>query len=273
MYPPDDYYAYTFVEQIARGRSAFARLTDRLRRWAIVVASPQLLRARPWWQRLGLRIATIPARQRFRGLPAREPGRLLDVGCGDGAFGLYLRDSGWTVYGVEFHPSGASRARAQGLEIFEGNFTRGAVPWRDLDIVRMWHVLEHLSEPRAALAKAYELLAPGGELIVGVPNASALYRRLFGARWAAIQAPQHLIHFTPATLRRMVADAGFADIRIQQGSVGTGLSSIAAWCPKSWERVLMNPACRAASILSDMALDAAGLGDALELRAMKPRTR
>lgn len=229
-----------------------------------------MLRAKSWWLRGALRVITIPARQRFRGLPTRDPGRLLDIGCGDGAFGVYLREAGWTIYGVEFHPVGAARARANGLEVFEGNFTRGDVPWRDLDVVRLWHVLEHLSEPRAALAKAYQLLAPGGELIIGVPNAAALYRRIFGSRWAAIQAPQHLIHFTAGTLRRMVADAGFADIRIRNASVGTGLSSIVAVCPQSWARALMNPGFRAVSILSDLMLDSLRWGDGLELRARRP---
>lgn len=270
-YPADDYYAYRYMETICQSRSGYSRVTDCLRRWAIVASIPTLRRAKPWWTRWALGVVTIPVRQRFRGIPRRGPGRLLDVGCGDGAFGVYLREVGWTVCGVEFHSAGAARARANGLEVFEGSFLRGELLWRAFDVVRMWHVLEHLPEPQQALTKAFSLLAPGGELIVGVPNLASWYRRLFGPRWAAIQAPQHLVHFTASTLRQMTVAAGFADVQIRHASVGTGLSSLATLCPKPWGPLVMNPACRAASILSDLLLDAVGGGDGLELRARRPR--
>ena len=269
-YPADEYYAYHYVETVCQGRGWYSRSTDQLRRWAIEVSIPARLRRRPWWARAALRVLTIPARQRFHGIPAQDSGRLLDLGCGDGAFGVYMKEVGWSVCGVEFHPAGAARARANGLEVYQGSFLRDELPWHSFDVVRLWHVLEHVSDPRQALARAISLLKPGGELIVGVPNFSSPYQWLFGPRWAAIQAPQHLLHFTEPTLRKMTDDAGFIDVRVWHASVGTGMSSLAAMCPKSWGPIVFNPASRAASILSDLVLDTFHFGDGLELRARRP---
>ncbi len=68
------------------------------------------------------------------------------------------------------------------------------------DVVTMWHVLEHLPEPVAALERAAELLAPGGRLIVSVPNNDSWQARLGGDDWLHLDIPRHIYHFTPRSL-------------------------------------------------------------------------
>ena len=73
----------------------------------------------------------------------------------------------------------------------------------------MYHVLEHLHDPREALSKAYQLLKRGGLLVVAVPNFDSLQARIFRQRWYHLDAPRHLYHFTPHTLKMLLHEVGF----------------------------------------------------------------
>ncbi len=134
--------------------------------------------------------------------------RLLDIGCGDGTFLVAARDGGWIVSGTEMNPA---VARASGLEV-----------WSDLDhasaqapyaCITAWHSLEHMRDPREVLEHAVGLLAPGGTVIVAVPDAQGLQARLYGARWFHLDVPRHLFHFGPASLSRMFESAGLEVMR------------------------------------------------------------
>ncbi|HEY2899178.1 MAG TPA: class I SAM-dependent methyltransferase [Polyangia bacterium] len=134
-----------------------------------------------------------------------RPGRLLDVGCGDGSFlaAAGERDR-WQVAGTEINPDAA---RKKGLEVRESIKEIGklAGPFR---CITLWHSLEHLRDPRAALASLAELLEPGGVLLVAVPNAAGWQARTFGARWFHLDVPRHLFHFSRKALTLAFQSAG-----------------------------------------------------------------
>src|SRR5262249_57546269 len=79
-----------------------------------------------------------------------------------------------------------------------------------LDVVTAFQVLEHVPDPVAAARRMLDWLAPGGLLIVEVPNAGGLGARLFGGAWAGLELPRHLSHFTPATLEAVIEKGGGA---------------------------------------------------------------
>src|SRR5207244_3893587 len=90
----------------------------------------------------------------------------------------------------------------------------GSLPHPDLrpcsfDVVTMWHSLEHVHDPLAILREAYQLLVPGGKLIVACPNIDGLPFRWFGPAWFGLDLPRHLTHFTPLTLQVMLERVGF----------------------------------------------------------------
>jgi len=130
--------------------------------------------------------------------------RLLDVGCGDGSFLLAARESGWKVMGTEMNPG---PARAYGLDV------RKAIDGIDdverFDCVTMWHSLEHIKDIKLTLLLIEKRLAPQGHLIIAVPNNSSFQAKLFGPRWLHLDAPRHLYHFDPGSLRFSLEDAGF----------------------------------------------------------------
>jgi len=177
------------------------------------------------WQRDEERPRRRLWRRRLRAIAARagRPGSLLDVGCGDGLFLRVARDAGWRVDGIEFSPEGAGRAAAR-LErpVAVGDLAAAAVLPGPFDVVTVWHVLEHLPEPRPMLAAAHRRLRAGGLLVVAVPNLDnipmrAAYRLARGRPLPLFEPgarEPHLSHFDERTLRRILAEAGFAAIEV-----------------------------------------------------------
>lgn len=163
------------------------------------------------------RVATRLLAQRFVWLPPFLPGgTLVDVGCGTGGYLAEMRALGWRAIGVEPSPDAARTARERlGLDVREGTLEQAALPAGSADVVTMRMVLEHVPDPRRTLAEVRRILRPGGRLLLSVPNAGSLEPLAFGPRWSAWELPRHLSHFTPASLGRMLRQAGFEGIRVR----------------------------------------------------------
>ena len=153
-----------------------------------------------------------------QGIPAipRKPdnkfARVLDVGCGSGVTLILLQELGWKVYGLEIDKNAVKIARARGLgNVKIGGYERIAdFPNNYFDCIRMYHVIEHLPEPYRCLQIIYKKLRPGGEIVLGTPNADSLISRLFGKLWYNLDIPRHLFVFSPKTLSKIVTRAGFS---------------------------------------------------------------
>jgi SAM-dependent methyltransferase len=96
-----------------------------------------------------------------------------------------------------------------GLPALLGSLPHADLRPRTFDVVTMWHSLEHVHDPMTALREAYRLLAPGGRLLVAVPNIDSLAFRWFGSAWYGLDLPRHLTHFAPWTLQLMLERVGF----------------------------------------------------------------
>jgi SAM-dependent methyltransferase len=132
------------------------------------------------------------------------PGRrLLDVGCGDGAFLVAARHRGWRVAGTELNPR---PAREAGLEVRPS--LEQALALGPFDCVTLWHSLEHLPDPLVSLRSLAGALAPGGVVVIAVPDAQGAQARIFGAAWFHLDVPRHLHHFGRASLQRLLERAG-----------------------------------------------------------------
>jgi SAM-dependent methyltransferase len=150
--------------------------------------------------------------------------RLLDVGCGTGLFLHLAQNVGMRVQGIEPGAAAVTYARMRyGLDVRHGTLEDARLPDASFDVITLWHVLEHLPDPIAALRRAAGLLAPGGLLLAGVPNFASIEARVFGRRWYSLDAPRHLYHFTPETLGAALIAAGLRPQRIVHSTGTAGL--------------------------------------------------
>ncbi len=156
------------------------------------------------------------ARAPFRGRAERlasaspAPGRLLDVGCGDGLFCDSMRSRGWDVAGVDMEHDVVWHARERlGLDVSRIDVDEDPLPGGPFDAISMWGLLQLVYEPRRLLEEARRTLSPEGVLAIGVSNIRGAGASLFGSRWRGLGLPRHLVHFTPESLSRLVEWCGF----------------------------------------------------------------
>jgi SAM-dependent methyltransferase len=155
-----------------------------------------------------LRARLMLRRLRWDCLPWRGGGRYLDVGCGSGGSLGLARALGWQVAGIEIDAAAAAKASRFGGPVHVGDADAAPFPPGSFDVVSAFHVLEHVVDPVALLRRMIGWLAPGGLVIVEVPNAGGAGAAVFGRAWSGLDLPRHLSHFTPETLGRAVEQAG-----------------------------------------------------------------
>jgi len=140
-----------------------------------------------------------------------ETGPVLDVGCGGGLFPRMLRERGYAAMGLDSSPEAAVVAwRTNGVPVFCGDLAQVPLRAGSCAGITMFHVLEHVYDPRAYLAAAHALLKATGRLIVQVPNAGCWQFRLLGAHWNGLDVPRHLTDFRARDLENLLAAEGFA---------------------------------------------------------------
>lgn len=172
--------------------------------------------------RLGVLVARLLPSQRAlidggaRHLPRAGPdARLLDVGCGNGAFLDFARRAGWQVEGIDPDPAAVEAARQRGLSVRAGGIELLDRESEAFDGITLSHVIEHVHEPLALLKACHRLVKRGGWIWLETPNVDALGHRRYGANWRALEPPRHLVLFTPASMRQSLAATGFEEIEDQ----------------------------------------------------------
>jgi 2-polyprenyl-3-methyl-5-hydroxy-6-metoxy-1,4-benzoquinol methylase len=135
--------------------------------------------------------------------------RLLDVGCGNGAFLAHMSAAGWDVYGIEPDATAAGVAQALGVPVARTLLRGAPFPDGHFDAVTMMHVIEHMPDPVDSLRIARRLLRPGGVLSITTPNLASRGHAMFGRDWVGLDAPRHLVLFTPDSLEVALERAGF----------------------------------------------------------------
>jgi ubiquinone/menaquinone biosynthesis C-methylase UbiE len=144
--------------------------------------------------------------ERLTGLPDGRP--LLDVGCYTGVFVEIAGRHGWDAWGVEPSQWAVEQAQARGLHVVQGTLDTADLPEMYFNVVTMWDVIEHLTDPCEALERAGRLLKPGGLLVVHTIDIDSLFARVMDTRWPWLME-MHLYYFSRRTLRAMLEKCGF----------------------------------------------------------------
>ena len=172
-----------------------------------------------------------------------RPRRLLDVGCATGVFLDLARAAGWQVGGVDLSTRHAAYARsAFGLEVWEGDFLAAPFAPGSFDAITMWDFLEHVLDPRAVVAQARRLLAPGGLLLLFTIDTAGLFNMLGDllqrASGGRVERPlellydaRHNYYFTGTALRRLLEGSGLRieRWRADRAYLGRWLAEPAPW--------------------------------------------
>lgn len=137
-------------------------------------------------------------------------GRILDVGSAAGGF-LAAAQGIYDAEGVEPDPGTSERARRAGLAVATGTLETLEAPPGSYDGLTMFHVIEHLDSPRAALTRARELLRPGGVLLIETPTVDCLWFRVAPSRWRQL-IPDHYWFFSQATLGGLLRQCGLEPV-------------------------------------------------------------
>ncbi len=171
----------------------------------------------------GFSAGTLQKTRSWRRMSARSKfvddlvggGRILDVGCSNGDFLLTMDPAKWDRYGVEYIVEVVEMVQAHlpELKILAGDIYRPDLPPNSFDVITFWHVLEHLHETRRVLARARELLKPGGWIVIAVPNFHSYQAEWFRAHWYAFDVPRHLHHFSPRSLEILLDELGMVEVR------------------------------------------------------------
>ena len=155
------------------------------------------------------------AGQFIRHLPAPAGGaRLLDVGCGAGGFLRVARALGYDASGIEFDPSAAALAKADGFEVQAGSITDANLADASIDQITLNQVIEHLHEPVAARRPKPRRQRPPGRIWLQTTNVDGAGAARYGADWRGLEPPRHLVMFGPRSLRLALQDAGFERIEL-----------------------------------------------------------
>lgn len=135
-------------------------------------------------------------------------GRILDVGCGTGAFLESCRTAGWQVVGVEPDAEAASVASTK-LKIDIQSSIHKLEKQNPFNVITLWHVLEHIPDLNETIQRFHHHLTNDGSLVIAVPNSDSYDAQYFKQYWAAYDVPRHLHHFTPATIEPLFKKHNF----------------------------------------------------------------
>jgi SAM-dependent methyltransferase len=136
------------------------------------------------------------------------PGPLVEIGPSWGAFCLLAKRAGYAVRAIEMDPACCEfLERRIGVRVLcRADEVAALGEAGEPDVIAAWHVMEHLRDPWGLLRAAAQRLAPGGVLVLALPNPHAMQFRLLGRHWAHVDAPRHL-HLIPPEVLRARAEA------------------------------------------------------------------
>jgi len=144
-----------------------------------------------------------------------KKGKILDVGTSYGFFLDVARKRGWETYGIEKNIPAAHYAREKlGLNIFEGTVREAEFPKNFFDVITLWDVLEHTSDPIIFLRTLKTILKKNGLICIQSPNIESLIANYKKEKWDWLTPSDHLYHFSPDNLAAMLKKAGYEVISI-----------------------------------------------------------
>lgn len=182
-------------------------------------------------------------RAKYISLKIPKNAKVLDIGCGNGNFLKYLSVLGdFELHGIEIE--GGSAERAKKIDVV--NLKIGALTSNDyrknyFDAITLFHVFEHLPNPKETLDIIKEIIKPGGLLVISFPNIAGWQAAKFKGKWYHIDAPRHLVFFEPFTFITILDSMGFVCVKKEWFSFEQN--------PYGWVQSCLNVMCKKREVL------------------------
>jgi SAM-dependent methyltransferase len=161
--------------------------------------------------------------------PSNAARRLLDYGCGDGAYMMRVRRAGRDVVGFEPDEArAAALAERTGMPVSADAIELVERYGPTFDVVTMHSVLEHVTDLHGTFDVVNRLLRPGGTFYFVVPQVSSAESRLFGRHWHGLDPPRHISFPEPPVVRRLADRHGFGIVRQAAVPFPTGFAGSVA---------------------------------------------
>lgn len=170
---------------------------------------------------IALRAKAMLDRAKLAGIfrSAHAPRRFLDIGCGSGRFLRQAHQMGLAatdILGLELDARAAARLRGEGFDVRDQRVEEAHFATASIDVVTMFHVIEHVSDPAEVVARIAGWMRSGAVLAIETPNLDSLDARLFRRTyWGGYHIPRHWHLFTPATLGRLLQQAGLQTVSLR----------------------------------------------------------
>lgn len=133
---------------------------------------------------------------------------LLEIGSGKGRFVAVALDHDWNAFGYE--PFQVPRIKKKyRSRIYSGSIDQIPIKYNAIDTIVLWHVLEHMIDPKDALDKANKYLKPGGLLVLAVPNFDSLHLKISKGLWYHLDPQRHIWHFSKKSITQLLPLSGF----------------------------------------------------------------
>lgn len=133
---------------------------------------------------------------------------LLDIGCGTGDFLTAAKMDGWEIFGVEPNPHAREIAIGKSGESIMKTINEVRSKDQKVQVITLWHVLEHLHRLEDQIELMKEILNPSGRLVVAVPNFKSYDAEYYKEHWAAYDVPRHLWHFSKKGIENIFESKG-----------------------------------------------------------------
>lgn len=145
---------------------------------------------------------------------------ILDIGCDKGYFLDQCRRFGYSVFGVEPSQQARDYCASIGLNIAQDiHDIQG-----EFNAITLWHVLEHFTDPKTLLKTCHSRLGQHGIIYIRVPDFSSFWSRLLRQYWIWFQPQNHYVHYSPASLARLVESQGFEIIQCSSRKPNDGIT-------------------------------------------------
>lgn len=127
-------------------------------------------------------------------------GILLDIGAGTGDFLAVAKQDGWQTIGIEPNDKAKSIAQTKEVSLIENT---ASLEDQSIDVITMWHVLEHVPNVENQIKELKRLLKPSGTILIAVPNFKSYDAKYYNSYWAAFDVPRHLWHFSKKSIENL----------------------------------------------------------------------